>query len=609
MTLNLFSKSEKGQLVLISLLIFSFVVGFLAYSALRMESVQRSQKINEVKLEHKKRTVQGLDLTLKNYFDQSINSAAEEIALYGGYRKEKVPPVSTQNIPFFFYDGRVLQIPTEDDLKQHMLEEVNFRFSQYLDELVHNDQYQQFLLEVKDSLVKIDLRPYEIYASLDIEMEYTIDDEKQRFTFSHHQTYDLRLLYLRNRAEKIVFMLYNHPLLKEHFMDIIGDDKRIPTPHKDTFDCENSSVYKIDLEPFVVEDVYLSTILTAKDIQFNDTIGDNQLYFDFQPYPHLTQLSLRDRFGNTNRIIKTGRKIQTMDESCVGGWDVWYNITIPLKISITDLRQGSKISFGLDDSLFSTLTFNFNIQTKIVDNKPIKREPITPVAAYCGGVCETNISAFEQQFDGSHIYPEIESLSIDNCEQTLPSSKRLNKHIFSNIPCGKVFLKVVPENKSLYTFQNFVSIPKGDIIDLSVNIKKDAALYGKINRIMSTYCTNCNSIKYGRSETLHYVFGIPPRYMDVFLNSLEQKDLNYESIVDTKGNYVFKNIRSGTYLISTVPSLDDDGNVGYKVMPQVSVIEIYPGTNQFDMTLVGLNPVKTNATWTTVEEIRGCRNC
>jgi len=60
----------------------------------------------------------------------------QEIAEYGGYRKEKVPPTSFNNIPFWFYDGQIIQIPSQADMQQQMLEEVKIRVSKFLEDTI-----------------------------------------------------------------------------------------------------------------------------------------------------------------------------------------------------------------------------------------------------------------------------------------------------------------------------------------------------------------------------------------------------------------------------------------------------------------------------------------
>ena len=111
------------------------------------------------------------------------------------------------------------------------------------------------------------------------------------------------------------------------------------------------------------------------------------------------------------------------------------------------------------------------------------------------------------------------------------------------------------------------------------------------------------------TDILGFIVGVPPRYVEVVLASLEAQDLVFVTRADEDGKYSFPHVRSGTYVVASLPSRDNLGNPGFKVLPSMEHIVLSPGENEHTIVLQPFSPVRDKEGWTTIDTVEACETC
>lgn len=91
--------------------------------------------------------------------------------------------------------------------------------------------------------------------------------------------------------------------------------------------------------------------------------------------------------------------------------------------------------------------------------------------------------------------------------------------------------------------------------------------------------------------------------------SLDEPGLRYTAVVDENGEYSFPHIRSGWYILAAVPSMDDVGNVGYRVVPSTERLLVRPGENEHQVVMRPVTPVVKDGATVLVDNVERCERC
>ena len=305
----------------------------------------------------------------------------------------------------------------------------------------------------------------------------------------------------------------------------------------------------------------------------NCFVQDNKSRFSFE---------ISDKFGNTDRIIKEGRRLGL--GMCVSNWEVLYNFSLPFIIEIKDMRQGSSLMFVESNTTITEPSFEILFQEKIVNNSAVAREGILYTSASCSGLCSLNLTVVNTTLEhSSGDYPIIDRFMIDNCDFSIYPSQAFKGRVFENIPCGMLVIKINSTDSGYYPEKKIIYLKTRVLNNLTIKLDYKSSIAGYVKKgIYYKRCGTPEERVFRGFKDIGYwdeVGKAPTVCRYHIFRSLERKDLVYKARINSSSGFSIPEIRSGIYLMAIYSSVDDLGNPLYNVYPYLEKIEIRAGHN------------------------------
>ena len=605
---------KRGQMALIAMLAFVLVVFTVIMGIMRNRAIERQTESDRNRLDDERTKDLQLSRIVDESLRESVHAAAKEVGSHGGYRAENVPPLVLSGIPYWFHDGVILQVPSHDAVEAAVRTEAQVRLRQELEQIESLPEHERLGLKLNMASFSLSMSESNIVSEAKIEMEYSPGDTIKRTTLAPAVTAHLRLEHLRERMAAVFTYLIENRTVRDRLFDVMGDDMRIPNPKgSEPAECGNVTIPGSSIGDAMGEDASLVAIQVLSQIRRNGTLTEAELQWRMAPVMSELEFALRDRFGYTNKVVK--ESIPFILGTCQRSWRVNYNLTLPIVISAVDLRRSARVVGGDDVSVVSPLSFNAVFQARIVENQAIERQTgSTSTGDGCDGKCSLTITVEDDNPDDG--LPLLESVAVEGCDLDLGTNSQLDGQAFAGVPCGDVALTIRPRpGTDRFGIDTRQRLTEGEDAELKLVLRSSASLNGTVVRQGRVLCVtgseeSClgNTHETG-TNLLGFVAGVPPRYVEIVLASLEFRDLIFVTRADEQGKYSFPNVRSGTYVIAGIPSRDNSGNPGFKVLPSMEHIVLSPGENEHTIVLQPFSPVRDKEGWTTIDTVEACDTC
>ena len=124
---------QRGQMALFGLAAVALVVLVVTYFMLSGRSVEHQAAIKEGELVDLVSEFDDEQRYMEKVLSEAINGAISEMVAHGGYTEESLPKLNRRGVPFFFYKGNIVNIPTLNLMNQMLAQELERRVNTKLD--------------------------------------------------------------------------------------------------------------------------------------------------------------------------------------------------------------------------------------------------------------------------------------------------------------------------------------------------------------------------------------------------------------------------------------------------------------------------------------------
>ena len=603
----------SGAFVMLALMAFSLIVAVVIASSYARQSADDRRRSEVRQGEEERFVAVKLNEIVASALKEAAYEATEEVAAHGGYRRELVPPISFEQIPYWFHGGRVIQVPSTELMRSMLEDEVDSRLREQLEELEKRPEYAAVHLRTKDIEVRTELGDTYVGASATVVLTHDGPTGPQRQTYTPSVVLELRLKFLRDISEQAIGLMVRNESVERHFIYFMRQDPRFPIPEGlPEITCREEFVHKRNLIAPMEEDLKLAISQTLVRLRTNESLTGREAEVLWRMSPVRPQIDLTfvDYFGNRDLIHKW---VARRTYPCIRSWQAWYNFTMPTLISVVDLRKTAKVLLGQEVSAAAGLTFNVLYLGEVRENQ-IYRSTTADMSEECLGACTMKLTVLGSGDD----VPIIDGAYMDVCDMSIihsfPSSFR--ETMVENVPCGHVRLSATPADTDTYFLSTrLIELREHVVNNITVRLTAAASLKGQVLKRSAVMCnarsaTGCKNIILDRGSTqLSFVRGSPERYISLLLASLDEPGLRYSAVIDEGGDYSFPHIRSGWYILAAVPSMDDVGNVGYRVVPSTERLLIRPGENEHQVVMRPVTPVVKDGATVLVDNVERCERC
>lgn len=560
-------KNITGNMNLIILISFLLIIGStLIYY---FYSFKTGTAINISKTEQEKLVQEAnkIQLSIESILKEAVYKSAFSVAMHGGYTSN-MPAFSVRdeefgNVPYYFYEGTELPIPGKKALETAITEEVRANLRNVLKDLKHS--HKNFFLT--NYTVKVTL-----YNSTVVKTSLQLNADMGGISL--REPYEiilpLRLFYLRNEAAAIIehgfsvddrvieHRLTNHIL--PHDPQLLGLFCQRDDNKEECYQYPPGKNVSI-LREHIYTQVILDVNQAVYDFQnfIRRRLQDNSTFIFVKPmgrrgnvYSALTPSNPPE--FQFSFIGACGDKLQYECHNRVdkvnGRWKYRYDLFFPVKIVIMDLTPSARIeSMG-----GAPLTYVFYSHVYIKDGNPRAASALAMRDLRCTGPCPLSVSF--QDRDGT---PLDGTATINQCE-----FKSKGGTIQAPFPCGDYSLSFFPDRDDYYASDNY-NIKLRDSSPTQDNlVNKKVTISGKVLK------KKIND-KISQDRLIRYLDGIPPAYVTVYYQSMNEK-ARYYSIIDNHGFYNVT-VPEGRYLIMAVPNWYN-GLPVHKLKPSFTLFDV-----------------------------------
>ncbi len=598
---------------MLALMAFSLIIVVIIAGSYARQSADDKRRSDNREGEEERFTAVKLNEIVASALKEATYEATEEVASHGGYRRELVPPVSFEQIPYWFHGGRVVQIPSTELMRSMLEDEIDSRLRERLEELEKRPEYAAVHLRTKDVRVQAELGDTYVGASATVVLTHDGRTGPQTQTYTPSVVLELRLKFLRDITEQAIGLMARNESVERHFIYFMRQDPRFPIPEGlPEITCREEFVHKRNLIAPMEEDLKLAISQTLVRLRTNETLTGREAEVLWRMSPVRPQIDLTfvDYFGNRDLIHKW---VARRTYPCIRSWQAWYNFTMPTLVSVVDLRKTSKVLLGQEVSAAAGLKFNVLYMGEVRENQ-IYRSTAADISEECLGACTMKLTVLGAADDT----PIIDGAYMDVCDMSIihsfPSS--FHETVVENVPCGNVRLSATPTDTDTYFLSTrLIELREHVVNNVTVRLTAAANLKGEVLKRSAVLCntrsaTGCKNMILDRGNArLSFVRGSPERYISIHIASLDEPGLSYTAVVDEKGEYSFPHIRSGWYILAAVPSMDDVGNVGYRVVPSTERVLVRPGENEHQIVMKPVTPVMKDGATVLVDNVERCDRC
>ena len=586
--------AKRAQMSLMAMMAIALAIIAVLYLMFSGEQQTRELNLQEIESAVVKNELVKLQRSAETLFIDALYESVDEMGRYGGFTAENAPILNHLGIPFWFYRGKVVSIPTTNVMEDMLTSELERRLGAKLDTLrsqIRNDMYT-----IGFPRGNVTLHDHNVEAQVFVPIGLVTEGAEARTSVSFSTQLPLRLKYLRDLAERYIQNYTQERMMEKAVLNGIIQDQRIPTPPgmvSRNVDCDSQTVYayrKQLIEP-IRENAQLSLARELKRVK--------ELFRDDQYVEWATDLNVRDvnfTFRANVGAEYGGKKWESSEivyyvpfdmplidrrekpRLCPSRYTVFYTVQYPVRWTIRDIHETSRIIGGEGVESERPLEFRFYLQPFLIGENTDATdmtvvEPPT-IDDLCRGACDVDITV--KNSNRGTIY-------IGTCSYPYTDSK----FVRSDIPCKVQDLIVVSEDPvGLSKYVKKVRIDRH--FSTTVNLKDYAVVSGKVFMRDRVYCTDSKRVVDKGEKLLGHIDGIPPRFITLLFKPInDEVGPMIKVAVDAMGRYTTAQMNPGRYIILAVPVEDELGRPQYEVEAQVLVKDI-EGSTSLDIEMLPL---------------------
>ncbi|MDP7079454.1 MAG: hypothetical protein QF415_06170 [Candidatus Undinarchaeales archaeon] len=566
-------RRRRGQAMMLGLMAVALAIIMTMYMMSQGTEVDRDTRIERQETAVTRDTLIDVQAMVASVLDEAVAESALEIAAHGGFPTGMAPRQSVNGVPYLFYRGAVVNLPT--------VEAVEAMLARRVEALVGDALTTMDLgtgVEVGAPTVTARIAPEEL--EVDLDMPYTVVGKEAvaRETASVSHAYSLRLGLLIKTARAFLHAYDQNRTMEGTLLTGLINDERVPSPPgmvSGTVACSSRTVLR-ERDQLIgpVRDNVRLAVARAMALA-NDGLPDASLEWDHS----LTELAVNftmfanaglEDYESTKEIILVPTAMPLTDvasDQCMGRYTVSYNVDFPVRLVLRDLNKASQVVGASGTDLSQPLELMLYMRPLLVgENITIKEDHGLPteIDDPCAGPCALDITIQDSQAG---------SVNVDAC-----SFPYTDGHLVKDgVPCGVHTITIgstEPTGLARTTLERNIH----ETLSETVAMQSFGSMAGRVYLNHTVLCTTDRRVEERDREPLGYVEGTPDRYMEVLFAPLGPGPL-LRAIADEEGRYSIKRAEPGRYLRIARPSRDEAGAPTHMVQVAASLVEIGSGEN------------------------------
>lgn len=558
---------------LIALAATVIIIIVMLYMTSQSREVERRMRQEHQKATETRDEIIDVQAIIAGILDESFADAIIEVGGHGGFPVGMSPSLSVNGVPYLFYRGKVINVPTDSVVEQML--------ARRLEVLMGNTLSAKKLHEsitVGEPTVKTQIALEDISVEVTIPSTVQADETMARETITMTRSYSLRLGLLLQTARSFIADYDRNRTMEGTLLTGIINDERIPSPPglvAGTVPCSTRTVLRERdqlIEP-VRDNVRLAVARTM--VLANDALNDPSLEWDHSMTVlavNFTMLANKGIEGYESKkiihLVPTSMPlVDVASDKCMGLYTVSYAIDFPLRFVLRDVHKAYRVVGGSGTDVSRTLELIFYMRPLLVGEDTEAQEDHglpSEIDDPCTGPCSLELS-----IEGSR----TGTVSVDACSYPYTDG---TLHA-DNVPCGIHSIIVGstdPTGLPRVTLKRNIR----DSLTETVTMEAFGKTVGRVYLNTTVLCTNEGRVEERARKPLGYVEGGVDQYIELLFAPLGPGPL-LRAIVDEEGYYILERAEPGRYLRVTRPSLDGSGAPTYMAQVDVSLVDISPGDN------------------------------
>ncbi|MDP7491509.1 MAG: carboxypeptidase-like regulatory domain-containing protein [Candidatus Undinarchaeales archaeon] len=607
-------KGTRGQIALFGIMALAVVVIFVLYTMFSRGKTESEVRRQEIQSETVRNELESVQSSLERFLEAAVHESAEEMAAHGGYTKENHPPLSHLGVPYWFYEGKIVNIPTSQVMEQMMVQEIERNVKERVLEL--QKTLRRDLYSFGFPKANVTLLDNSITARLSLPVRIRAEGEEVKTDIEFDVNVPLRLKFLHDIAVYYVESYIDARTMEDSIFDSITSDPRIPKPGGDCCkgipSCDQDARYEISvistdgnplskhgnlIEPFR-EHSRLAVANEMRRVRKADFSGVETftgmeqadiekvmefVEWTFDLYENEFKFSFianedKPDYRSTDTVyfFRLGPFGLSPSGDCTGGYKMNYSIHFPVKIILRDLLPSAKVVGAAGTSSeIKPLEFKFYMEPYLQKLSAATNESVSApkyIEDQCQGACSLTVDLDPPAMEGS--------LRIDSCRY--PSNdvdmSYSSGTTWDGVPCG--VHDIVFEAEGTEYARSSLKEKIGAASQVTLPVRKFGALSSRVVMRNDVYCASSQTVEEREPVPLGYVDGRPPAYVEVFLFPMDTTLGDVVSaITDEDGGIEFPTVNPGKYLLLAVSSKDSSDRPIYPVLPKGMILEVVEGTS------------------------------
>ncbi|MDP7079285.1 MAG: carboxypeptidase-like regulatory domain-containing protein [Candidatus Undinarchaeales archaeon] len=590
----------KGQISMIGLIAVAIAIIVIVFSMLKGREVEHRIAIKETDAISLKETMENLHTAVEARLRTAVYDAVWDMATHGGYAPGNVPALNHVSVPYWFYRGRVVNVPTVEVMEEMLARDIERRM---LNALEHHRSKPG--VDIGMPRVTADLTDNDVKVTMALAVKALGADESDATSDEEFQiVLPLRIKTLRDQAEVYVEEYKGTRMVEKALLTSLIQDYRIPTPPggeaAKNIDCDNPpSKHRNELiYPFrenaklaVARELRRVRAKKAVNIHWNAVLNDRDVNFT------LLANEGRKEYESTKEVRYIPRPLLPFSvekKTCSSFYFVRYNVTFPVMISVTDLAPTSNVV----SQESRPLSFWFQLGVFLKGDEPTAELSEAEVGApakvdgLCQGSCSVDLS-----IKGS----SSGLVCIGSCCDQYEGGE------FSKdqVQCKVHDLVITPDEPGLARWSERVNI--GRSFSKEVEVEMFSSIEGTVSEQGRVLCEGSARVEERELMPLGFVDGNPPRFVELFFAPLDRNlgEVRHAT-TNEYGHYEVSAINPGPYVVLAVPSADAERIPGYKVEANATIIEVKTGKNTHQVVLEPLGVEKVGERFVRVSGREPC---
>ena len=532
----------------------------------------------QVRQEHQKATetrdeIIDVQAMIAGILDESFADAIIEIGVHGGFPVGMSPSLSVNGVPYLFYRGKVINVPTDSVVEQMLARRLEVLMGNALSAKKLHER-----IDVGEPTVNTQIALEDISVEVTIPSSVRNDETVAQDIITVTRSYSLRLGLILKTARSFITGYDRNRTMEGTLLTGIINDERIPSPPglvAGTVPCSTRTMLRERdqlIEP-IRDNVRLAVARTM--VLANDALEHSSLEWDHSMTVlavNFTMLANKGIEGYESskiiHLVPTSMPlVDVASDKCMGRYTVSYAIDFPLRMVLRDVHKAYRVVGGSGTDVSRTLEFIFYMRPLLVGEDTEAQEDHgqpSEIDDPCTGPCSLELS-----IEGSR----TGTVSVDAC--SYPYTDGILRE--DNVPCGIHSIIVGstdPTGLPRVTLERNIR----DTLAETVKMEAFGKAVGRVYLNSTVLCTNEGRVEERARKPLGYVEGGIDQYIELIFAPLGPGPL-LRTIVDEEGYYILERAEPGRYLRVTRPSLDGSGAPTYMAQVDISLVNISPGDN------------------------------